>query len=134
MKAIELAKQLGKALAESEEYQSYHKAKETLDSHEAAKLMLADFRKKQWDLEKRRVTGELNAEAATTELQKLAEVIQINPYIREYLFAEFRFSQTMLEVQRIIGAAVGIDDYPEAPEAEPDPEGQTPPESPAEKP
>jgi cell fate (sporulation/competence/biofilm development) regulator YlbF (YheA/YmcA/DUF963 family) len=133
MKALELAKQLGKALAESEEFQSYHKAKEILDSHEAAKLMLADFRKKQWDLEKRRATGEIKAEAVTAEMQKLAEVIQINPYIREYLFAEFRFSQIMMEVQRIIGAAVGIE-YPEAPDAEPEPEGLTPPESPPEKP
>jgi cell fate (sporulation/competence/biofilm development) regulator YlbF (YheA/YmcA/DUF963 family) len=118
MKALELAKQLGKALAESEEYQAYQKAKEALEIHEAAKVMLEDFRKKQWELEKQRVSGAIDTAAVTAEQQKLAEIIQINPYIREYLFAEFRFSQIMMEVQRELGKGVGID-YPDAPELEP---------------
>jgi cell fate (sporulation/competence/biofilm development) regulator YlbF (YheA/YmcA/DUF963 family) len=108
MKPKELAKQLGQSLAESQEYQNYHKAKQNLEGHEAAKTMLEDFRKKQWELERKKLNGDQLLQPHEDELRKLAEIIGLNPYIREYLLAEYQFTQIMMEVQRIIGEAVGL--------------------------
>ncbi len=108
MKTIELAKQLVKSLTESQEYQNYKKAKSILEEHEAAKTMLEDFRKKQWELERKRVAGDKLLEPLEKELEKLAEIIGVNPYVRDYLMAEFQFTQVMMEIQRIINEGIGL--------------------------
>lgn len=108
MKHIELAKQLARALAESEEFRNYQSAKKNLEEHEAAKVMFEDFRKKQWELEKKRINGDKLLEPYENEIKKLSEIIGLNPYVREYLMAEYKFSQMMLEIDKIIGEAVGI--------------------------
>ncbi len=107
-KQLELAKQLAKSLAECEEFLEYQKAKKILEEHEAARIMLEDFRKKQWEFEKKKIEGAQDLKAAEEELQKLAGIIGVNPYVRNYLTAEFRLSQLLMEIQRIIGEAVGI--------------------------
>lgn len=108
MKSVELARQLAKSLAESEEYQNYRKAQEKLAEHEAAKAMLEDFRKKEWELERKKISGEKILGPLEDEIKKLAGVIGLNPYVRDFLMAEYQFSQLYMEVQRIIGAAVGL--------------------------
>jgi cell fate (sporulation/competence/biofilm development) regulator YlbF (YheA/YmcA/DUF963 family) len=108
MKHIELAKQLARALAESGEFRSYESARKNLDEHEAAKAMMEDFRKKQWEYEKKRMNGDKLLEPFEDELRKLSEIIGLNPYVREYLIAEYQFSQMMLEIDKIIGEAVGL--------------------------
>ncbi|HEX3045119.1 MAG TPA: YlbF family regulator [Bacillota bacterium] len=109
MSPVEIAKQLGKALADSTEYQNYKKTKQILDQHESAKVMMDDFRKKQWELERKKLNGDKLTQPAEEELRKLSEVVALNPYIRDYLMAEYQFSQVMMEVQRIIGDAVGLE-------------------------
>jgi cell fate (sporulation/competence/biofilm development) regulator YlbF (YheA/YmcA/DUF963 family) len=108
MKPVELAKQLAKSLAESVEYQNYQKAKAKVEEHEAAKVMLDDFRKKQWDYERKKAGGEKNLEPLEEELRKLSGVVGLNPFVRDYLMAEYQFSQILMEVQRIIGEGVGL--------------------------
>lgn len=109
MKPQDLAKQLAASLAESEEYCKYRAAKDVLDGHEAAKSMFEDFRKKQIELERKRLSGEKLLEPYETELKKLAEIVGLNPYIREYLMAEYQFSQLMMTVQKTIAEAVGLE-------------------------
>ncbi len=108
MRAIELAKSLGQALAESDEYRNYSKSKQALEGHEAARVMLDDFRKKQLEYERKKLNGDKLLEPYEEELRKLSAVIGLNPYIREYLMAEFQFSGLMMKVQKIIGEAVGL--------------------------
>jgi cell fate (sporulation/competence/biofilm development) regulator YlbF (YheA/YmcA/DUF963 family) len=114
-KTLELAKQLAKSLTESPEYQDYEKAKHNLEAHEAARVMLEDFRKKQWELERKKAGGEKLIEPYETELRKLAEIIGLNPFIREYLMAEFQFTQIVIEIQRILNEAMGIHPLEENP-------------------
>jgi cell fate (sporulation/competence/biofilm development) regulator YlbF (YheA/YmcA/DUF963 family) len=108
MKPVELAKQLAQSLAGSEEYQNYAKFKKVLEEHESAKVMLDDFRKKQWELERKKLSGEKLLTPYEDELRKLSEIIGLNPYVRDFLMAEYRFSQLFTEVQRIIGDAIGL--------------------------
>ncbi len=120
MRAIEFAKQLGKALAESDEFHHYQQAKQALDEHEAARVMLDDFRKKQLEYERKKLSGEKLLEPHEQELRKLSAIVGLNPYVREYLMAELQFSNLMMEVQKIIGEAVGL----KMPELEQGPAGE----------
>lgn len=109
MKPQVLAKELANAIQESQEYLAWQKAKEELEKHEAAKIMLEDFRKKQWDLEKARLAGEKVPPEQEEQFKKLAEIIQYNPYVRDFLIAEFNLNQMLMEIQRIIASAVGVE-------------------------
>jgi cell fate (sporulation/competence/biofilm development) regulator YlbF (YheA/YmcA/DUF963 family) len=109
MDPVALARELGKAMAGSEEYKAYQKAKQQVEEHEAAKIMLEDFRKKQLALEKKALSGEEPSSAEVEQLKKLSEILGYNPYIREYLLAEMRFTQLVFAVQKAIADAAGLD-------------------------
>lgn len=109
MKPILLAKELAEALRESEEYREYQEAKKKVDEHEAAKIMLEDFRKKQLELEKKRLAGEEIPQAEMEKIKKLSEIITYNPYLRDYLLAEVKLQQLMMEIQKIIASGIGLD-------------------------
>lgn len=115
------AQELADAIVESPEYQKLQKAKETVEQHEAAKIMLRDFKNKQEELQKQQLEGRPVTEKQTEELKKLYEVLSINPYIRELFEAEFGFGGLMMEVQDIISKALGFpgDDEDEGDEDEP---------------
>jgi len=114
---IELAKQLGNSLAESPEFKAYQKAKAEVEKQESAKMMIEDFRIKQMEYEQKRYNGDKLLEPYEVELNRLAEVMSMNSYIRDYMMAEYQFGQMFMEIQHIIGEAVGIEN-PEIPELE----------------
>ena len=109
MKPQVLARELANSIRESQEYKDWEAAKKKIDEHEAAKVMLEDFRKKQWELEKARLSGEEVAKEKEEELKKLAEIINYNPYVREFLIAEWNLNNMNLEIQKTIAAAIGVD-------------------------
>jgi cell fate (sporulation/competence/biofilm development) regulator YlbF (YheA/YmcA/DUF963 family) len=108
MNTIDLAREFAKSLANCPEYLNYKSAKEKLGHHEAAKMMFDDFRKKQMELERRKMNGEQQLESAEQELRKLSEVVSLNLFIREYLMAEYQFSKLMMEIQQLLTDAVDI--------------------------
>ncbi|NLW56185.1 MAG: YlbF family regulator [Firmicutes bacterium] len=108
MKPQVLAKELANSIRESQEYKAWEAAKKKVDEHEAAKIMLEDFRKRQWELESARISGE-NVEEKEEEFKKLAEIINYNPYVREFLMAELNLNKMFMEIQKIIASAIGCD-------------------------
>lgn len=105
---LDLAKQLGQALAGSDEYAAFKKAQAAVEANLAAQFMLRDFRTRQYELERARLAGTLNPDMVK-DLQEKAQVVAVNPVVREFLEAEARFGNLMMEVQRLLGEAVGID-------------------------
>ena len=119
---LDLARQLGQALAASEEYAAYKRAQAEVEKNLAAQFMLRDFRTRQFEVEKAKLAGSFKPEMVK-ELEEKAQIVAANPIVREYLAAEAAFGQLMLEVQRILGEAVGIDldGVPGVPRAEGEP-------------
>jgi len=103
------AHQLARALARSPEYLEYKKVKEKLEANPENKKLMMDFRAKQMELQKAVLLGHKVDEAKQKQLHKMQEILTLNPAIAEFLQAEFRFSTMMMEVQKIIGEAVGLD-------------------------
>ena len=109
MKPQDLAKELANSIRESEEFKTWEAAKKKIAEHEAAKVMLDDFRKKQWKLEEARMAGEEITTEQQEELKKLFEIISYNPYVSEFLMAEMRMHNMVLEIQKIIASAIGVE-------------------------
>ncbi|NLY10687.1 MAG: hypothetical protein GX020_03210 [Firmicutes bacterium] len=110
MDVREKARDLASALQNSAEYQRLINARKAIDEHQAAKIMLRDFRNKQLNLQKQQMEGKPITETQAEEMRKLYEIVSVNPYIRELIEAEFAFGGLMMEIQEIIGEALSIEE------------------------
>jgi cell fate (sporulation/competence/biofilm development) regulator YlbF (YheA/YmcA/DUF963 family) len=103
------AHSLARALRESQENKAFQAAKSRIKAKPAAEQMIADFHKRQMELQAQVLQGkELTAEQQEG-LQKLYAVLAQDSDIREYLMAEQRLGQVLGDVYKIIGEAWEID-------------------------
>jgi len=102
MNVYDHAHALAKAIKTSGEYRAFKQAQENLEKDGAAKEMLADFRKKQWELNSKKLRGEKISSEEEKALSKAWEIIQFNKTVKEYLEKEYRFSVLLSDVQKII--------------------------------
>lgn len=104
---------LAKALQESEEYKQYLEAKEKLEEEEKAKEMLVDFRNYQLQIQKEQQEGNKVTKEKGERLKNMYEAINNNLTVKNYLSAEYRFGKMMADISKIIGEAVGIEEFEE---------------------
>ncbi len=123
------AEALAQALAESEEYTTFKDARDELDNHEAAKIMLRDFQQKQMALQQKVMSGQNPSEAEVQSLQEAYQLVAFNPYVRKVIEAEAAFSEMLAEIQRMLAEAVGVEvpqDEESAQEGSPQQLGEAP--------
>ena len=104
---LKKAEELNKALRQSEEYRAYVAAHNQIKDHSAAEIMLDDFRKKQWDIQRRAFEGE-DVEPLVEELQKLWDVVSINPYVKAVVESELIFGQLYGEVMEKVAENIEV--------------------------
>ncbi|HHT68995.1 MAG TPA: YlbF family regulator [Firmicutes bacterium] len=90
-----------------------------MSKHQAAKVMLRDFQEKQFELQKQQMAGEEITPDQEEQLQRLFEVISVNPYIRELFEAEFAFSGLMMQVNDALATVLDLKEEDEDAEEEP---------------
>lgn len=101
MNVHDKAHELARAIQESQEFREYKMCKEETDANPETKQMLSDFRQRQFELQTKMFSGEgINQEEAD-KMEKLYEVLNMNPAISRYFAAEQRFSVMMDDIQRI---------------------------------
>ncbi len=113
MNVYDQAHALAKSLKESDEYKQYQKAKEKLEEDEKAKEMLLEFRKFQYEVQMEQFEKKEVAQEKAEKLKKMYEAINMNSVIKEYLSAEYRFGKMMADVSKILGDAVGLEEFEE---------------------
>jgi len=106
MNAYDRAHELARALKESDEYRALKEARQRLEADPTNKEMLLEFRRGQWELEAERALGKEVDEQKVKRLEQLAELVNHNPTLRDYLGAEFRFARLMTDVQKILADAL----------------------------
>ncbi|MDI9485220.1 MAG: YlbF family regulator [Bacillota bacterium] len=112
------AQELAEAIANSQEYTRLKAAREEVDKHQAAKVMLRDFQEKQLKLQQQQMSGEEITPEQEEQLQNLFGVISVNPYIRELFEAEFAFSGLMMQVNDALAAVLDLRDEDEEEDAD----------------
>ncbi|SDE16831.1 YlbF family regulator [Sporomusa acidovorans] len=100
------AHDLGRSLRNSDEYQAFLAAKQNLDKDAASKKMVQDFFKKKLAAEYDLMAGNPEDKEKSQELQKMYELIVLNPQARDFIHAHMRFQQLAADIYKIIGDAV----------------------------
>lgn len=105
MNIYDKAHELAKALRDSSEYQGFLVAEHAIAGDETVKKMVRDFMKKKLEIEYSAMTGKQDKEK-TEQLQKMYELIALNPKARDFLDAHMRFQRVMADVYKILGESV----------------------------
>lgn len=105
---IELAHELAAAVKSSPEFLALQEAKSRVEDHEAARVMLADYRKREASVRRDMQQGKDTA-SDIEALGKLTEVLMLNPYLRDYLMAEIGLAKLFAQIQKILGEAVELE-------------------------
>lgn len=103
MNVYDYAHALSKAIRASSDNRDFKKALENLEKDSAAKEMLSDFRKNQWELQQQKLSGQEISSEQEQRLSRAWEIIKLNMVIKEYLETEYRFSVMLADIQKIIG-------------------------------
>jgi cell fate (sporulation/competence/biofilm development) regulator YlbF (YheA/YmcA/DUF963 family) len=98
------AYELARAIKESPEYKEMKEVRVQIDADAESKKMLDDFRQRQNELQQKMMAGEMPPQEEMQKMEKLYEVISLNPNVRRLFDIERRFSVVMEDVQRIIAA------------------------------
>ncbi|AJY75980.1 YlbF family regulator [Paenibacillus beijingensis] len=94
--------ELAKALKESPEAHDLKEARRQAEADADAKRMLDDFRERQNGFQQKMMSGEEPTPEEIDNLNKLYEVLSLNPVISHYFEAERRFAVVFEDVNRII--------------------------------
>jgi cell fate (sporulation/competence/biofilm development) regulator YlbF (YheA/YmcA/DUF963 family) len=109
MNPYDAAHMLARALKESPEYKEFNNLKEKVQQNEKTRNMLKDFRKKQFAMQARQLSGQHVTEDEIQQLQNLQNILLQNPVVGPFFHAEYRISQIMNDVYKILGEAVDMD-------------------------
>lgn len=93
---------LARAIKDSDVYKQLKIIQTEVNEEPSTKEMLEDFRKKQLDLQMKQLQGEEIPQAEMDKIQKLFQVIQLNPKINRLLELEQRFGVLMEDINKII--------------------------------
>lgn len=98
--------ELAKALNQSIEYQSFLKAKRLIDGDDTTKKIIKDFMMKKLEIQYEVMSGKEQDKVKVEQLQKMYELIALNPKARDFLDAQMRFERVMTDIYKIIGESV----------------------------
>ena len=102
------AHKLARAIKDSEEYKNYIQKREVVYSDKRNKEMVEDFRNKVLKVQMEQLSGKEIEKDEIEKLNRLEEVLMLNPKISDYFAAELRFSQMVRDINNIIGEAIDI--------------------------
>jgi cell fate (sporulation/competence/biofilm development) regulator YlbF (YheA/YmcA/DUF963 family) len=103
------AHHLARALRESDAFKAFQAAKAKIKGKGSAEAMIADFHKKQLELQTQALQGKEPTTEQKESLERLYGVISGDLDVREYLTAEQRFMVIINDVYKILGEAIDAD-------------------------
>lgn len=104
----EKTSELALLLKQSEEYREFVRAREAAFSKESTRLLLKDYRALQTRLQAASLGGNPD-EGELLKLQRLGELLQLDPAASEYLFTQYRLNAVLAQVYKTLAEAVDAD-------------------------
>ena len=109
MNVYNCAHQLANALKDSDEYKLYKGLEVKVKDNPDVKVMMDDFRRRQFEVQSAQMMGQKVDESKILKLQELHQVLMKDGIISEYMQAEYRLTQMMADIYKILGEAVDLD-------------------------
>lgn len=104
----DIARRLAKEIAESQEYKDYKQAKEKATASETTAGLIKQYHQLQLRAQAAHLGGQRD-DALLQQLQKLGEVLLLNPEASAFLMSEFRLNQMVGDVYKILAQAIDVD-------------------------
>jgi|SRR5690554_4568753 len=102
MAVYDLAHRLAAKIKESAEYRDYLQIRKRIVDNEKSREMLLDFRKEQFKIQAKQLSGQEVNEEDKEKLNNLRQIIELNPDIKKYLEAEYRVGVLLDDLQKIV--------------------------------
>ncbi|GMA64815.1 YlbF family regulator [Alicyclobacillus fastidiosus] len=96
------AHELVRSIRESDAFLRAKQAKQAIEQDESTKRMVQDFKRRQLQLQAQQMMGQTVSEDDLSQMQKLSEVIGLNPHARNYLQADMELQVLMMDVQKLL--------------------------------
>ncbi|MDK2820664.1 MAG: hypothetical protein PWP31_629 [Clostridia bacterium] len=106
MEVYNLAHELARSLAKSDQYKEFRLAKAKLESDSKNLEMFRDFRGRQMALQMAVLSGKEPDESEKKALEESYRVVSLNPTITSYLASGQRLAQLMQDIQKILIDAI----------------------------
>ena len=108
MNVYDAARNLSRAIKDSEEYKQYEQMKATVSQNAELTEMLNDFHEKQMEMQTKQILGQEVGEEFTAQIQQLYSIMVANPVAAQFLQSEMRFSVMMNDVYKILGEVINL--------------------------
>ena len=103
------AHELAALIKECDEFKKYSELKKTVEEDETTKALVKQYKKLQMQAQAAYMGGQQPEQETMDQLQKLAQVLQFNSSVTEYLMAEHQFYTIMGDIYKILGDAAEVD-------------------------
>lgn len=110
MNVYDHAHRLAVALRESDEYKNFKELDQRLKANPQIKEMMNDFRRKQFEVQSAQMMGQAVEEGNLERLQELNKILMQDPIVNEYMQSEYRFTQMMTDIYKILGESIELDE------------------------
>ncbi len=97
---------LAQELKQSEEYQNYKMAKQTISLNPDLNIKIKEFQKAKYDSQIKMVQTKQNDEKEMEHLQKMYEKLIERPEVKAFFEAEAKFNLLMADINKIIGNSI----------------------------
>ncbi|OUM99608.1 MAG: hypothetical protein BAA04_01395 [Firmicutes bacterium ZCTH02-B6] len=104
------AAELAAAIKETQVYKDWAKAREELEAHHAAQVMLRSLQALQLELMRKARAGESISQAEEEQLQRTFETVAFNPYVRAVLETDMALGQLLAQVYQAVLMELGVED------------------------
>lgn len=106
MNVYDTANRLGYEIKESEEYQSYKKAKEKVQNNPDTKKKIDDFEKLRYEIQVLTFEGKENDPEKTKKLEEMYQILVADKEIKEYFDLEVKFNVMVADINKIIAESI----------------------------
>ncbi len=103
------AYRLAEEIRASEEYQTYHRLKESVMGVETQAALIREYRRLQSRLQMNALTGAQRDEEEMQRFSALGGLLFSKPEVRDFLLAELRIQQALADIFRIVTEATGVE-------------------------
>ena len=103
------AHELARAIKHSPEYRQYKEARDRVSQNSENLKIVQDFHAKQLEIQTMQMLGKEIPPEKMKEYERMAELLNYHPGVRDFLQAEYRIIQIMTDIQKIIAEAFGYE-------------------------
>ena len=109
MQIYDEANALARAIRESEDCRAYRQLRQEIESCEAARALLREYKKLQMQLQLAAVAGAEVSNDDTQRFQQIGALLFAGENTSRFLLLEMRLQQTMADVFKTLSDAAGLD-------------------------